>query len=192
MPCTWAQCACKLWLLSALRKFEWDPVSVCTRIQLKHVSWNLALCSLLLVMYLDLSSFSWFNLKEERLSGDPVCWFPVRDQQSRTQCILAIHRLPWFISHFLPVPTTRRPFLVTVLCVGGGLGGHSVLSCQLCASFHFTVKRSRGSLLGLVTRGSCAFSHRLSLPSQWFSVSHRDSWGSQSSFLGNSQGNKYY
>lgn len=194
IPCTWAQCSCKLWLLSVLRKFEWDPVSVHTRIQLKHVSWNLVLCSLLLVMYLDLSGFSWFNLKE-RLSGEPVCWFPIRDQQSRAQCILAIHRLPWFMYVFKPLspsPCYTEALPRNSAVCGRGLGGHSVLFCQLCASFHFTVKRIRGSLLGLVVRGSSAFSHRLSPPSQWFSVSHRDPWGSQSSFLGNSQGKKYY
>lgn len=85
--CIWGQC----FFVCFVFKFEWDPAFMLPHMQWKHVvSWNLALCSLQSMMYLDLFSFFLLNLKEKCLSGDPVYWFPIRDQQSRTQCVLAV------------------------------------------------------------------------------------------------------
>lgn len=136
-------------------------------------------------MHLDLSSFFLFDWKEKYLSGDPMHWFPLRDPQSRRQCILAVHHLCWIyvcqgLSLFLPVPAVQRPLLLTVLCVGAGLGGHSVLSWRLYASFPLT------GIEGLC----CAWSQGEGLPFVIdFSLHLR---GSQSPFLGNLQGEKYY
>lgn len=83
---------CLFWTLTCTKKFWVWPVLVHTCIQLKHVSWNLAICSLS-TMYLDLSTV--FLFEEKCLSGDPMYWFPIRDQQPRTQCILAFYHSPW-------------------------------------------------------------------------------------------------
>lgn len=115
--------------------------------------------------------FFLFNLKEKCLSGDPMCWFPLRGQQSRRQCVLAVHRLCWICvcqgSSLCRPPLLYRGRLLTAVC-GRGLAAHSVLSGQLYAS---SLDRNRGSLLCLVARGSSAFHHRLFSPSQGFSES---------------------
>ena len=154
-----------------LRNFEWHPVSLCNSMQLKTRFVKLSL------MFITICECIWicpvfflFNLKEKCLSGDPVYWFPLRDQQSRRQCVLAVRCLCWIhvckgLSLCRPVPAVQRPLLLTAVC-GRGLAAHSVLSGQLYAS---SLDGNRGSLLCLVTRGSSAFRHCLFSPSQGFS-----------------------
>lgn len=167
-----------------LRNFEWHPVSLCTSMQLKTFRETWPRVHYHLWMYLDLSSFFpvWFERK--LFVRIPVNW-SLRGQQSRRQCILAVRHLHWIWPceglRILPqVPAAQRPLLLRVLCAGRGLGGHSVLSWQLYASLHLT------GVEGLC----CAWSQGGGLPFVTDFSPHLG--GSQSPFLGNLQGEKYY
>lgn len=101
--------------------------------------------------YSDLSFFFFFSpCKEKCVSGDPVYWFPIRDQQSRKELSWIFTACCRFISvngkrHFILATATQRSFLIIVLC-GACLGGHSFFcwlwALKSCASFHFIIKRT--------------------------------------------------
>lgn len=144
-----------------------------TRIHIK-VKW-ISLKLSLNISTILCSNFFLFHLKEICLPTNPVYWFPIRNQQSREQCLLDIHSLSWIyececLKVCIPVTTTQRSSLIIVLwareCLGELSWLFSANSGLLQASLHIIIKgnRERGSLPGLVS-GKFYFSHTSLHPS---------------------------